>query len=200
MNLFKSIALLTIGLLAIAPPALAKNKSSGSLLVGCLTADTVLQGWEGLGTGAPAAMVTISPANLWPPNHKFEDVLLSLSLSADSTSAVAVSLTVEETEDGITHDQVAGDDAGGHGCGAPTVKQGADWAPTVFSSLTEDATLQFLSDSPLLLGGIQLRRERCAKDGTRMYAISVICRDVTNGVSDTVILNVTVPKSRSTGP
>lgn len=199
MNLFKSIAFLTIGLLALAPPAFAKpDKSSGSFSIGCLTEDGALQTSEGLDPGDAAAMVTISPANLWPPNHKLTDVALSLSLSADSDSAVEVSLAVDD----ITHDQTAGDDEGGHGCGAPTVKQGADWAPpTDFSSLTAGATLQFVSDSPLLLEGVQLRRERCAKDGTRMYAISVTCCDVTNDVcdADPVILNITVPKSRGKG-
>jgi len=199
MKALKWIALPALLLLAFAPPALAKkDKSSGSFTVGCLTEAETLQGWEGLDPGEAAAMVTISPANLWPPNHKLTDVVLSLSLSADSTDPVDVSLTVND----ITHDQVAGDNEGGHGCGAPTVKQGFDWAPTDFSSLTADATLQLVSDSPILLNGVQLRRERCAKDGTRLYAISVTCCDHTNDVCDTepVILNVAVPKSKGKGP
>ncbi|MGH7948781.1 MAG: hypothetical protein ACREQF_06130, partial [Candidatus Binataceae bacterium] len=128
------IAILTIGLLTLAPPAFAKpDKSSGSFSVGCLTGDTALQNSEGLDSGEAAAMVTISPANLWPPNHKLTDVGLSLALSADSTTGpIDLSLTIND----ITHDQVAGDDAGGRGCGAPTAKQGMDWAPTDFSSLT----------------------------------------------------------------
>ncbi len=185
MNAYKWIALPALLLLAIAPPAFAKDKSFGILSVECFI-------------GEAAAMVTVSPAIMWPPNHKLADVVLSLSLADPASGPVDVSLTV----DGITHDQEASENEGGHGCGKPTAKQGADWAPTVFSSLTASGTLEFATDS-LLLEGIQLRRERCAQDGTRMYEISVICcdeTDVTSPVCDPVILNVTVPKSRGKGP
>jgi hypothetical protein len=183
MQAYKWIALPALLLLAIAPPALAKDKSFGSLSVECFI-------------GEAAAMVTVSPAILWPPNHKLADVVLSLSLSDPASGPVDVSLTV----DGITHDQEASENEGGHGCGKPTAKQGADWAPTDFSSLTASGTLP--ADDPLLLEGIQLRRERCAKDGTRLYEISVMCCDDTPDVPvcDTVPVIVTVPKSRGKGP
>jgi hypothetical protein len=193
MTFNRWIAVLMLFALVAAPPAFAKEKSSGSFSSGFLTEDSALQSSEGLDPGEAAANVTISPANLWPPNHKLRDEAITLSLAADSSSAVDVSLTVNN----ITHDQVADDDAGGNGCGAPTAKQGADWAPTDFSSLTASGALLNATDS-LSIPVIQLRRERCRKDGTRTYEVSVTCCDTTNAVCDSapVLLNVTVPKSR----
>jgi hypothetical protein len=197
-------ALSGAALLAIVSASGALAKDSGSFTVGCLTQDTALQTSEGLASGAAAANVTIAPAKLWPPNHKFRTEGISMSLAADSSSAVDVSLTVND----VTDDQVSADDASHRGCGAPTDAQGADWSPTDFSGLTATGSLQHTSDTPVAIGGVELRAERCAKLGTRTYEITVTCCDTTHSVCDTVgtvngvslsalpTLDVTTPKSK----
>ena len=196
-------ALCGAALLAIASASGALAKDSGSFTIGCLTQDTALQKSEGLSAGAAAANVTIAPAKLWPPNHKLRSEGISISLAADSSSPVDVSVTVND----ISGDQVSADDVGGHsGCGKPTSKQGPDWSPTDFSALTASGSLQHISDTPVAIGGVELRAERCAKLGTRTYELAVTCCDSTNAVCDTVgtvngvalgalpILDVTTPK------
>ena len=197
-------ALCGAALLAIASASGALAKDSGSFTVGCLTQDTALQTSEGLTSGAAAANVSIAPANLWPPNHKLRPEGISMSLAADSSSLVDVSVTVND----ISGDQVSADDAGNSGCGAPTSKQGPDWSPTDFSGLTASGSLQHISDTPVAIGGVKLRAERCAKLGTRTYELAVTCCDITNAVCDTVgtvngvalgalpILDVTTPKHK----
>ena len=181
--------------LAMSVSAWAKDR--GSFSIGCLTNDTDLQTAEALASATdPAASVTVSPASLWPPNHKMRNVTLSMSLPASATNLVApveVSLTVND----VTDDQVASDDAGGAGCGRPSSEQGADWSPTDLSSLVATGALQTASDA-VVLDGLQLRGERCAKDGTRTYEISVTCCDTTNSVCDSApeILTVVTPKSQ----
>lgn len=191
-------------LLAIVSASGALAKDSGSFTVGCLTQDTALQTSEGLASGAAAANVTIAPARLWPPNHKFRTEGISMSLAADSQSSVDVSVKVNN----ITDDQVSADDGSHSGCGAPTDRQGADWSPTDFSGLTATGSLQHISDTPVAISGVELRAERCAKLGTRTYELAVTCCDVTNSVCDTVgtvngvelsalpLLDVTTPKSK----
>jgi hypothetical protein len=180
--------------LAMSVSAWAKDR--GSFSIGCLTNDTDLQTAEALASATdPAASVTVSPASLWPPNHKMRNVTLSIALPASATNLVApveVSLTVND----VTDDQVASDDAGEAGCGTSS-KQGADWSPTDFSSLVATGPLQTTSDA-LVLDGLRLRGERCAKDGTRTYEISVTCCDTTNSVCDSApeILTVVTPKSQ----
>jgi hypothetical protein len=187
-----------LAVLAAAPTVLAKD--SGSFSVDCLTSDSSLQHAEGDITTAPA-QVMVSPANLWPPNHKMRNMNLSMSLTnnlTDPNASVPVSLTVSE----ITDDQVADDDAGGHGCGRPSDKQGPDWAPADINSNPLAASGDLSDSSPsLALSGVQLRGERCAKDGVRVYTIAVTCCDNTNAQnpvcdSSPELLQVTVPKSR----
>lgn len=190
--------------IATAPAALAKDKkSTTSFSVGCLTQDTVLQASEGLSAGDAAATVTIVPASLFPPNHKLKSEGITMTLPADAASAVDVSLQLTD----ITDDQLTADDGNGGGCGKPTSKQGADWAPTVFPGVAATGTLELTTDS-LALDGVELRAERCAKLGTRTYTVTVTCCDTTNAVCDTVgtvngitldslpELNVIVPKSK----
>ena len=167
--------------IATAPAALAKGKQTQSFSVGCLTQDTVLQASEGLTAGTAAATVTVTPADLWPPNHKLHSEAISMTLPAAAGSAVDVSLQLTD----ITDDQLAADNGKGEGCGKPTSKQGADWAPTVFPGVPATGTLELTTDS-LALDGVQLRSERCAKLGTRTYTVTVECCDTTNAVCDTV--------------
>ena len=191
-----------IVIIAFAPAALAKGKSTKppqSFSVGCLTQDTVLQTSEGLTAGTAAATVSITPASLWPPNHKLKSEDIVMTLPADASSAVDVSLQVTD----ITDDQLTG--GKGDGCGKPT--EGADWAPTTFPGVAVAGSLELTTDS-LALDGVELRSERCAKLGTRTYTVTVECCDTTNSVCDTVgtvngitldslpELNVTVAKSK----
>jgi hypothetical protein len=191
-----------IMIIAIAPAAFAKGNQTQSFSVGCLTQDTTLQASEGLSSGSAAATVTISPASLWPPNHKLKSEGIVMTLPAAAAGAVDVSVQVTD----ITDDQLAGDNSGGEGCGQPTAKQGADWSPTTFPGPLATGSLELTTDS-LALDGTELRAERCAKLGTRTYTVTVQCCDTTNAVCDTVgtvngialdalpELNVTVAKS-----
>jgi hypothetical protein len=182
--------------IAVAPSAFAaQNKNSGVFSVGCLSGDTALQ--SALSTSGDPAEVTVTPATLWPPNHKFADVTVSMNLNGSAASAVDVSLTVSA----ITDDQVSADDPGGSGCGPSTAKQGEDWDPTDLASnpIVIDGSLMASTDTVSTdPGEIQLRQERCAKVGTRTYYVSVSCCDVTNNVCDQTpeTLDVTVLKSR----
>jgi hypothetical protein len=171
--------------IAFAPAALAKGKGNKvpSFSVGCLTQDTVLQTSENLTAGTAAATVSITPASLWPPNHKLTSEDITMMLKTDVASAVDVSLQVTD----ITDDQLTGDNGKGDGCGQPTSKQGADWSPTVFPfpSPAASGALRDTTDS-LALDGVEIRSERCAKLGTRTYTVTVECCDTTNSVCDTV--------------
>jgi hypothetical protein len=175
-------ALSGAALLAIVSASGALANDSNRFTVGCLTQDTALQTSERLASGAAAANVTIAPAKLWPPNHKFQVEGISMSLAADSSSSVDVSVTVND----ITDDQVSADDASHSGCGAPTGRQDPDWLPIDFSGLNATGSLQHISDTPVAIGGVELRTERCAKLGTRTYELAVTCCDITHAVCDTV--------------
>ena len=187
---------------AVAPAAFAKGNQTQSFSVGCLTQDTTLQTSEGLTAGTAAATVTISPANLWPPNHKLKGEGIVMTLPAAAATAVDVSVQVTD----ITDDQLSTDNGNGGGCGKPTAKQGADWSPTTFPGPLATGSLELTTDS-LPLDGTELRAERCASLGTRTYTVTVQCCDTTNAVCDTVgtvngialdglpELNVTVNKS-----
>jgi hypothetical protein len=105
----------------------------------------------------------------------------------------------------ISDDQDVNDDAGGHGCGPKTKKQGADWLPLNTNLNPFTASLNLMSASDTISnnpGTLQLRAERCANNGTRTYHINVICcdnRDSTNPICDSPlqprVLQVTVPKN-----
>ena len=187
--------------IAVGPKAFAGYSSFST---GCLVNDTSLRAAEGLSSNDPAAIVTISPARLWPPNHRLRDVAISMSLNTTTTLAnpVDVSLTIDD----ITDDQIGPDDAGGDGCGKPTSRQGLDWSPDLSNypqGLQQTGSLQTQTDA-VSLGGVQLRAERCAALGTRTYTVSFICCDTTdptNPICDASpeSVLVTVPKSRGRG-
>lgn len=187
------LALLVLGALLSASPVWAKkNKDSGTFSTTCLDSDTNLSN---------GATIAISPATLWPPKHKMAPVIVSMKLNADASSSVPVSFSITS----ITDDQVADDDAGGHGCGQKTSKQGADWSPVGLDAqnpLTVSGSLQMSSDAISTdPGAVELRRERCAKDGSRVYELEVTCCDNTNAQSPVCdsapeVLEVTVPHDR----
>jgi hypothetical protein len=206
--------------IAAAPPAFAKRaKDSGSYSVSCLTSDSALQSALGITdlTVAPVN-VTVSPASLWPPNHKMRAESFSVNLTQPFNPDPAASpydngADISVWVVGLTDDQVADDDGGGHGCGKPTSRQGADWSPanlllsdpTTYvsgSATLTDATVTQLSlvdqsSNPVNVG---LRAERCARDGTRTYTVSVVCCDTTgvSPVCDDAALETTPPTEPST--
>src|SRR6266478_5424186 len=147
---FAGVVVLTF---AIASAASARD--FGKFPAGCLTTDSALTNNEGLAPLDAAAVVTISPAELWPPNRRFSDVHIRMSLpgAVQLNSAIAVSLTVN----GITDDQVSEDHAGGAGCRPPTNNQGADWSPVASGGLFASGSLQTASDT-VSIKGVQLRR------------------------------------------
>jgi hypothetical protein len=224
-------------LFAVAPVAMAKSKDSGSNAVQCLANDSALQTAENISNPLTGPVtVSISPASLWPPNHKMRTEGLSASLTQafspnppSGTYASGADISVYLVD--ITDDQIADDVGGGHGCGKPEAKQGPDWTPAaVLSDATSydlaTATLTDTSSSALdfvdqtdATVDVQLRGERCARDGARLYTVSVVCCDTTAGAPKIVCddpaiqdalnqptalptpsitddLTVTVPKSR----
>lgn len=197
-NTLAAAALMSI---AVGPKAFAGYSSYSA---GCLANDTSLQTAEGLSSTDPAALVTISPAILWPPNHRLGDEAISMSLNTTTTLAnpVDVSLTIND----ITDDQLAADNSGGDGCGRPTDRQGLDWSPNLSNypdGLSQTGSLQGPTDA-VVLDGVQLRAERCARLGTRTYTVSFTCCDTTdpsNVICDASpeSLYVIVPKSRGRG-
>jgi hypothetical protein len=120
------------------------------------------------------------------------------SVSANLTGTLAsgsVDLLVWFTN--ITDTQTDLDGPGGKSCGQKTTKQGLDWSPIV----TDTDTTTFLTGSatgltdttPVSLDisdessnsqSLQLRGERCAREGQRSYTVEIVCCDTTNGVCD----------------
>lgn len=108
--------------------------------------------------------VSISPARLWPPNHKMRNA--SVTYTDESVEDSTLTLTVN----GITDDQSSVDGSGDGGCGRPNESQ--DWS---FDSKPVSGPEGAISENVLL------RAERCAGDkadgGTRTYDINVTCEN-----------------------
>src|SRR5487761_476050 len=174
-----------------------KGKDFGTYQVGCLAADTALQTVEGIqNSGTSPAVVSISPATLWPPNHKMSTESVAVGLTQAITSPGGVygsGADIKVWVTGLTDDQIADETGKGQGCGQPTAKQGPDWTPDVsftdpnsyiFGEATglSDTTLAILSltNQSAQAADISLRAERCARDGTREYSVYLVCCDTTN--------------------
>ena len=121
--------------------------------------------------------VSISPSNLFPPNHTMHGEVVTL----DDSSVEGSTLTL--TIDSITDDQVEGP---GEGCGP---NQSTDWEPTALPTSVS-------GPADLLSTNISLRAERCAnKDnqgGSRTYTIDVTCENMPPEPSPTTT-NVPTP-------
>ena len=156
-------------LLVLTPSAFAKKAGpSGEATIDC-------------GDG----VITYSPTTLWPPNHKMQTIDISFAESELVPDNDTLGLQVTD----ITSNQVADDDAGTGGCGPKTSKQGDDWTfdTTPVSGPDNDDTMAVSTS-------VQVRSERCGKDGGRVYTISVTCTD--EGTTDSVELLINVPHSK----
>ncbi len=103
--------------------------------------------------------VSISPALLWPPNHKLHSEVVTYS--DDSIDGGTLKLTVN----GITDNQ-ADDDGSGKGCVNPNQAMDWDFNPDTVSG-PEGAISEM----------VRLRAERCAAVGSREYTINVTCEN-----------------------
>ncbi len=163
------LGLLALVALGTAAPALANPFDGGTGTIPC-------------GDG----QVVYSPIQLWPPNHEMRTVSVNY-MDNDKDSNETVSLTIDSIDDNQTQD----DNAGGNGCGKPANKQGPDWTGVGNSVSGQD---------PSPIGTmVQVRAERCAKDGARVYTITVTCGDPDSDTTSnptTVPLTVTVPHDR----
>lgn len=113
-------------------------------------------------TTAPTLSVTATPGELWPPNHQYVPVTLTIGVSdnCDGAAALTVTATAVSNEP---------DDANGNGDGNTTgdVRAGSamssNAAPTVsFNPLTQQ---------------LELRAERGGRAGGREYTITVTATD-----------------------
>jgi hypothetical protein len=170
LNRLGIVAAFAATALIFAPSAFAKKppKSGGSATVPC-------------GDG----VITYSPTTLWPPNHKMKGIGISFAETETSSDGDTLGLQIND----ISSNQQSDDDEGGHGCGQPTSKQGPD-----FSFSTAHISGPSGDDTVTLITSVEVRAERCARDGARVYTIDVSCDD--DGGTDDATLTVTVPRSR----
>jgi hypothetical protein len=127
--------------------------------------------------------IVFSPEVLWPPNHKMRTITIQATDNGDSageTTPEHFSVSV----DSITDQQT---EASGEGCGN-VKRQGADWAGVGNSASGTDSGSTVVTSA-------QLRAERCAREGERIYDIHLTCTDE-NGNNPQTDLFVTVPKHR----
>ncbi len=203
-SLLMAVAGATLLAIVIAPPAFAKkNKNSGSYSVGCLTSDAALETALGIATDGSVApvSVTVSPGTLWPPNHKMHAESFTVNLTspfASNPSPYANGADILVWITNITDDQLDLDGPGGHSCGQKTAKQGADWSPAVDSGTTTSyltgnttdpltdttSTALNIADETPASAEVDLRGERCAREGARTYTITVVCCDLDSVVCD----------------
>ncbi|MDO8433975.1 MAG: hypothetical protein Q7S58_16375 [Candidatus Binatus sp.] len=133
-------------------------------------------------------VITYTPTTLWPPNHKMKSISIKFAESEATSDGDTLGLQVTD----ISSNQQSDDDEGGHGCGARTSKQGPDFSfsKAVISGPPGD-------DTVTLTTSVDVRAERCARDGARVYTIDVTCSDGDDSTgTDDAVLTVTVPKSR----
>ena len=127
-------------------------------------------------TTAPTAAVSASPGSLWPPNHQYVPITLTIDVgdNCDDASALTVTATAVSNE---------ADDAKGNGDGNTTgdVKAGAN----VSSNASPVVAFNPATDQ------LELRAERAGRDAGRTYTITITVSD-THGNSSTASTTVTV--------
>ena len=152
-------------LLTAAPNA---HANSGSATLVCIPNDG--------GDVGPGDTVQYSPTVLWPPDHTLQTITITGHDTADPGEAnfhiKVTNITSNQTEDE------------GKGCGQPNPPQGPDW-----TGIGNQAT----GGNPVT--SVELRAERCANLGDRVYTITVSCDE--EGETGSAKLQVTVPKDLS---
>jgi hypothetical protein len=122
-------------------------------------------------------MIIVSPNTLWPPNHKMVTVDVAYIDRDNDSDAVTLSIN------SVSSNQDAPD-----GTSECPPSNGPDWiiGPPVSSTDPHSAATT-----------VELRAQRCANAGSRVYTISVTCTDGlpenTTALSQTVDMTVTVP-------
>ena len=126
--------------------------------------------------------IVYAPTTLWPPNHKMRTITIQATDNSDSseTGSEPFSVTVQN----ITDHQ---SETTGEGCGNVRT-QASDWAGIGNNVSGTDP-------GSMVVNSAQVRGERCAHEGDRVYTIQIGCTDE-KGASSTTDLFVTVPKHR----
>jgi hypothetical protein len=119
-------------------------------------------------TTKPVVNLSVTTKNLWPPNHKFVDVGLSLIATDNAGSAQLVTLL------SVTQDESL--DSEGDGSTAP------------------DA--EVLRNAQNEITGLRLRAERAGGGDGRVYLVRAMVADAAGNQTMSVVA-VTVPKSQS---
>ena len=137
-------------------------------------------------TTPPTVSVTTSPASLWPPNHKYELISVSVSVSdaCDASPAVSASAVSDEP-----------DDAKGNGDGRTTgdIRVTMDGGRV---SLSSNAVPEVVFDPQA--DDLELRAERGGGNSGRTYAITVRATDA-SGNATTAASAVVVGHDRGAG-
>jgi hypothetical protein len=138
-------------------------------------------------TTPPTVSVAASPTSLWPPNHKYVPISLSVSASDGCDPLLHISVVAQSNEpddapkaDGSTTGDIRVTTAGG------TVRQSSNSLPKVFFDPSNDR--------------LELRAERNANGVGRTYSITVTAAETVGSLSDQATANVTVPLNRRASP
>ncbi len=136
----------------------------------------------------PTLSVLASPSSLWPPNHKYQAITLTLTASDACDPSPAVSAVVVSSEP---------DDAKGNGDGNTTgdIKVTTTGGGILLSS-NDDPEVPWKPGEQL-----ELRAERGGKGNGRVYTITVTAKDASgNETPATVEISVTHDKGKAAKP
>ena len=135
-------------------------------------------------TTQPDLTVTASPESLWPPNHKYRTITLSVTAIDACDDDVDVTATVVSSEP---------DDANGNGDGRTTgdIRVTTGGGPVLLSS---NAAPQVAFDPES--DQLEVRSERAGKGPGRTYTITVTATDASGNESEEIV-TVTVPHDQS---
>jgi hypothetical protein len=133
----------------------------------------------------PEVAVTVDNGSLWPPNHKYDTIVLFTPSSDNCDGAITLSATVVSNEP----------DNAKKGDGNTTGDIRVTSASGVTLSSNDDPEVTFNPEQDLL----ELRSERSGKGNGRIYTITVTATDL-SGNSATATTTVSVGHDRSSKP
>ena len=128
--------------------------------------------------------ITLDQNVLWPPNHKYRTITLSVTATDNCDPAVSISGTVVSDE---PDEDKTGD---GKTTGDIKVTSGED----VFLSSNDEPEVAFKAGD-----GLELRCERKGDADGRVYTITVIATDASGNISPEETAEVTVPHDQGNG-